>query len=278
VIDAHVHVWTLEPDRYPWQQTLAHVPIPGEPATAEDLLDEMDRAGVGHAVLVQPSVYGWNNDYLCDCLDRWPDRFVGICLVDPRADGAGEALRYWCAERGCRGVRVNLIGHSDAAWVLDAARQELWDAARELGISVSFQMLPGQAPVVRELARREPETLFIVDYLGPDAFHDGSGAPAVELLAEAPNAWFKLIASGPDSRERYPFRDLWPLYEHAVRSFGPERIVFGTDFPHVRRACPYADAAAWLAELPFLDERARAAIGNDNAAELWDLAYDRRRA
>ena len=68
----------------------AHVPIPSEAATAESLIAEMDRAGVSHAVLVQPSVYGWNNDYLCDCLaNTGRRRFVGVCLVDPKADRRG---------------------------------------------------------------------------------------------------------------------------------------------------------------------------------------------
>lgn len=113
MIDAHVHVWTLDPERYPWQPILGHVPVPTKPATIEALLGQMDSSGVTHALLVQPSVYGWNNAYLCDTLTRYAGRCVGVCLVDPRSGRAGDDLLYWCRERGCRGLRVNTIGDQE---------------------------------------------------------------------------------------------------------------------------------------------------------------------
>src|SRR2546428_290721 len=81
---------------------------------------------------------------------------------------------------------------------------------------------------------------------------------ALELLSRQPNTWYKLLSIGHDSRGPYPFRDLWLLYQRAVAWLGPQRIVFGTDFPYVRDACPYAAAIDWLSELPFLDDAARA--------------------
>jgi predicted TIM-barrel fold metal-dependent hydrolase len=269
MIDGHVHVWTLEPERYAWQPTLAHVPIPTRPATAEALIAEMDQAGVSRTVLVQHSVYGWDNSYLCDCLERYPERFAGICLVDPRSERAADDLRYWCQERGCHGVRLNLIAELDASWALGPARQVLWQAAADLGIPVALQMLPAQAAVALELAARHPGVNLVLDYMGAAAYHDGTGLAAVGTLSQAPNISIKVIAAGPDSREAYPFRDLWPLYEGAVARFGPDRIVFGTDYPHVLTACSYPDAIRWLGELPFLDDAGRALVADGNARRLW---------
>jgi L-fuconolactonase len=132
------------------------------------------------------------------------------------------------------------------------------------------------------MVRACPDTAFILDHLGKPDVKAGLLDPwreHVSALAALSNVMCKLSGLVTEAdHQRWTPEHLAPYVSHAVSAFGPERIVFGTDFPHVRRACPYADAAAWLAELPFLDERARAAIGNDNAAELWDLAYDRRRA
>ena len=274
MIDAHVHVWTLDAARYPWQPTLAHIPIPTEPATGEALIAEMDVAGVSHAVLVQPSVYGWNNDYLCDCLQRWPDRFVGVCLVDPRAADADERLDYWVRGRGCRGLRINVIAEPDAAWLLEPARRGLWRAARRLDVSVAFQMLPAHAEVVARLATRHPDMTFIADYFGAAAFHDGSGIAAIDRLAPLPNLWYKIQALGSDSRRPYPFEDLRPLYARAVERLGPHRLVFATDFPHIYKGCSYAQGIRWLDTLPFLDAAARAAIGDANARSLWRIAAE----
>ncbi len=268
MIDAHVHVWALDPERYPWRPTLPHVPIPTTPATVEDLLAEMEGAGVEKAVLVQPSVYGWDNSYLCDCLERYPGRFAGVCLVDPRSGHAADDLRYWCAERGCQGARINLIAERDCSW-LGQAQEEIWNTAKDLGASVSLQMLPAHTPVVGELVARHPEVRFIIDYLGPGAFHDGSGTVAIDLLASYPNTFFKLLSVGQDSRGPYPFRDLWPLYERALEAFGGDRMVFGSDFPHVRQQPGYAAAIAWLDELPFVDASARALLIERTAGALW---------
>jgi predicted TIM-barrel fold metal-dependent hydrolase len=269
VIDGHVHVWVLDPERYPWQQTLAQVPIPDMAASAEDLLGHMDSAGVERALLLQPSVYGWDNSYLCDSADRYPDRFGAVCLVDPRAPGAGDDLRYWCRERGCCGVRVNLIEDGDSDWLTAPGQQGLWEAVGELGIPVSLQMRPDHAAGVRKLARAYPAIRFIADYLGRQAAHDGTGATALRQLSAEQNVSAKLLAAGQDSDERYPFRDLWPLYQAAVEAFGASRIMFGTEFPHVMAHCRYEEAAQLLSTLPFIDEQDRKLIGEKTALEIY---------
>jgi len=272
MIDAHVHVWTLDTKRYPWHQTLAHVPIPAQAATAESLTVEMDRAGVSHAVLVQPSVYGWNNDYLCDCLAKWPRRFVGVCLVDPKAEDAVERLEYWTVKRGCRGLRINLIAETDSSWILSPSRHGLWQTARKLGISIALQILPDHAATVSKLAAANSDIIFIVDYMGPAAFHDGEGITAIEKLAPNRNIHYKVQCLGQDSGQPYPFEDLVPLYHTALREFGASRLLFGTDFPHVCKACSYSEAVRWLGGLSFLTEAEKHDIGEGNACKLWRIS------
>jgi L-fuconolactonase len=270
VIDGHTHVWVLDPQRYPWHQTLAHVPIPTTSASVEDLVEEMSKAEVTRAVLVQPSVYGWDNSYLCDALDRFPHLFAGVCLVDPRSARAGEELRYWCQERGCQGVRINLIGERDATWVLGKDQLGIWATAAELEVPVCLQMLPEQTTVAQSLAGRYPAIRFVVDGLGPDAARGDAGHVALRALAEGANIYYKVL-TGSESSEPFPFRDLWPLYQTAFESFGPDRLLFGTDFPHVRAACRYDEATRLLGQLPFLDARAKQRIGEGTACELWDF-------
>jgi predicted TIM-barrel fold metal-dependent hydrolase len=272
LIDGHVHIWVLDPARYPWQQTLAHVPIPDAPAGAEMLMEAMDAAVVSHAILVQPSVYGWDNGYMCDCLDRWPGRFAAICLVDPRSADAARHLQHWVGERGCCGVRINLISEPDAAWIHEESRTALWEMAAGLEVSISLQMRPRHVDAVAGLAARYPDTPFVVDYLGKEAFHDGSGPEALAKLAARPNMNYKILTLGQDSKQPYPYEDLRPLYAEAYRRFGRERLVFGTDFPHVLGHGSYAEGIAWIETLPFLDASARGYVTDANARRLWRLA------
>jgi predicted TIM-barrel fold metal-dependent hydrolase len=272
IVDTHVHVWSQDAARYPWQPTLAHVPIPTYPAPVEGLLADMDGAGVSHAVLVQPSVYGWDNRYLRDCLERWPDRFVGVCLVDPdSADPRGD-LGRWCGERGCQGVRLNIIRQADPGWLAAPRQDAFWRAVEELGLSVSMHMDLGHAPLVARLAARHPSTTFMIDYLGAAVHCEPEPGGHLDRLAAQPNIVFKLLATGEDSRQPYPFADLVPFYRAVWQRFGARRMVFGSDYPGVRFACSYAQAVDWPRHLDFLSEADRRQILGATPAGLWRFA------
>jgi predicted TIM-barrel fold metal-dependent hydrolase len=125
MVDAHTHVWTLDPAAYPWQPTLSHVPIPTEAATKAQLVGEMDAADVEWVVLVQPSVYDWDNSYLCDAIAAHPCRPAGVCLVDPDDAAAPAQLAHGCVA-GCRGFRFNLTNQDDVSWLLEPRLEPLW--------------------------------------------------------------------------------------------------------------------------------------------------------
>ena len=81
----------------------------------------------------------------------------------------------------------------------------------------------------------------------------------------------QLLSLSQDSSLAYPFADLFPLYEGAVAEFGVERVVFGTDFPHVRDRSDYAESVRWLQELPFLNESEQAVVGDRTARDLFGI-------
>jgi predicted TIM-barrel fold metal-dependent hydrolase len=218
-------------------------------------------------VLVQPSVYGWDNSYLCDCLERYTDHFAGVCLVNPRSGTGGADLRYWCRERGCRGVRVNLIADNDVSWLLGHGPEGIWGAAAELLVPVLLQPLASQAETLAELVRRWPTVTFVVDYLGFEGFHTPAGKRAIDLLATHANVYFKVLSVFSDSRVGYPHLDIAPLYEYAARAFGSARLLLGSDFPYVRQSSAYSQAIDWLVGLDFLDS----AVADASARALWSL-------
>src|SRR5439155_16917814 len=102
ILEPHVHVWTLDSARYPWAADTASPPT--ESATAEELLQVLDANGVAGAVLVQVIYYGWDNTYAADCRRRYPDRFAGVCLVDPQRPDAPQRQEYEVKERGFSGI------------------------------------------------------------------------------------------------------------------------------------------------------------------------------
>jgi predicted TIM-barrel fold metal-dependent hydrolase len=271
IVDTHVHVFSDDAGRYPWQPTLAHVPIPTGSATAEDLLAEMDAAQVSHTVLVQPSVYGGDNSYLCDSIARWPDRFAGICHILPGTRNAQRDLEYWCGERGCQGVRINIIRQADPSWLLAPEQETYWRTVEALGLAVSMHMELDHAPLLVELAGRHPRTSFLVEYLGSAVYRGGDHGPLLDQLAGRPNILFKLLCAGEDSRDPYPFADIIAFYTAVLRRFGTGRALLGSDYPGVRSICSYGEAMGWLLYFPQLTAADRQQILGDNPARIWRL-------
>jgi len=271
IVDTHAHVWSSDPSTYPFQPILSHVPPPTQPAPVEMLIDDMDCAGVDRVVLVQPSVYGWDNRYLMDCLARWPQRFAGICLVDPRAPDPAADLSRWCGPGGCTGLRFNIIRQGDAGWLLDAARRPLFAAVEALGLNLSFHMDIGQAPVIAALAARHPATPFIVDYLGGAVHRDPEADVHLDTLAGVPNVAFKLLCVAEDARTPYPFPDIVPFYRRVLDRFGAARVMYGSDYPGVRTVCSYEQAVDWGRRFPGLSEEERRQVMGGTAARLLRL-------
>lgn len=259
----------MEPSRYPWQQTLSDVPIPAAAADVDGFIGALDDAGVAAAVLVQPSTYGWDNSYLCDSVERFPGRLVGICLVDYHSPDAADDLTYWCRRRSCQGLRINLIGDPEPALIVGAHMRELWTAVARLDITLSFQIRPAMAEYVAEICGRLSDVQITLDYLGRDAFFDSGALAAVDLLAESPNLHAKLMPLGVDSGLEYPYPDILPLSRHIIDRFGPRRVIFGSDYPYVRDCCGYRSGTRWLGEVSGLSAADLRRVTDTNARGLW---------
>jgi len=272
IVDAHAHVWSSDPVTYPWQPILAHVPPPTLAAPVERMIADMDRAGVDKVVLVQPSVYGWDNRYLMECLAGAPGRFAGICLIDPRSPTPRDDLLRWCGPGKCAGLRLNTIRQGDLSWLAGTDRQPLFAALEALGLSLSFHMDIDQAPVVAELAARHPAIAFIVDYLGGEV-HARRDAPAfLDRLARQANVHVKLLCVAEDARTPYPFPDIVPFYRAVLERFGAARVLYGSDYPGACTVCSYEQAVAWGRDFPGLSDAERAQVMGGTAARLFRLA------
>lgn len=269
IIDAHAHVWSSDPATYPWQPILAHVPPPTLLAPVERMITDMDRAGVDRVVLVQPSVYGWDNRYLMECLTREPGRFLGICLIDPRSPTPQDDLLRWCGPGKCQGLRLNTIRQGDLSWLASDERRPLFAALEALDLSLSFHMDIAQAPVVAELAARHPAIAFIVDYLGGQVHADTDAPGYLDLLALQPNVHVKLLCVAEDSRTPYPFPDIVPFYRAAMERFGAARTMYGSDYPGVCTVCSYEQAVDWGRNFPDLSDGERALVMGGTAARLF---------
>lgn len=271
-VDAHAHIWSSNLRAYPWGPH-DQVPIPADRASAEDLVDVFDRVGVAGGICLQPRVYGYDHAYLTDALQTHPGRLAGVCIVNPVRPGGPEELRTLVQEHGYRGLRLNPMADANPDWLDGPEGDPLWRQAAELGVVVSVLIAPDQLSGLYAVAQRFPDIPIIVDHLGRCSPRTSTDQKRSLLgLAHLPNVSVKVSALCTLSNESYPYQDLHPLIEACYQSFGPERLLWGTDYPHVLAGGPYQLALdAVRHRMPFISSGDLAAILGGNAIRMYRL-------
>lgn len=269
VVDSHLHVWRAAEG----ETTAPRTMVPPQADVPIELAEEtMTEHRVDRAVLVQPVFRGEDNSYIAECTRARPDKFAAVCVVDPRLPGAESRLADWVGQ-GCRGLRLRPRIPSEAGIFGDPATYPLWEAADRLSVVVSLLASPDHAPTIGSLAERFAGVSIVVDHLGhPDAA-GGAALPSFRTLldlARHSRVHLKLSGFHHFSQPRFPYVDCRPLVRAAYEHFGPQRLLWGSDFPHVLLANSYARSIAILDQaLGGESSPEREAVMGGNALRLY---------
>ncbi|MBI2952565.1 amidohydrolase [bacterium] len=279
IVDTHVHVWEIDPPRYPIGPTApSWKTMPDEPGAADELLTEMDQHGVDRTVLVQTSWSTWDNGYIADSVARFPDRFIGHGLIDPQDPKNADQVRYWVQERGLVGFRFHPIYYPGEKILLTRQNEPMWEAIAGLNAVIQFHLRPDFADQVDAIARRHPHLTLIIDHMGyPKVDEDPATYRPILDLARHPNMCLKLSdVAGHSRQKRFPYADVHPFIQSLLSAFGSGRMVWGTGYPghhRVKHKWPtLAEELRLIREgLPFLTEADKERILGGTAAKVWKL-------
>jgi len=276
--DAHVHYWNPGPLTYPW---LAGVPAINQPLGPGELRAEAGPQLPRRIVFVQadcaPDQGLAEVEWIESLADQAPP-VAGIVAFAAMNQGHHTVrhLQHLAARPLVRGVRHLIQGEADPLFCCRDAFVAGVRACGELGLSFDLCLKPPQLPAAAELVARCPGTTFILDHGGkPDlTTPDLAGWRAdVAALARHPHVACKLsglVTEAPPGGAT-PDR-LAPAVDHLLACFGAGRLVFGSDWPVVKLACPYPTwhkmAKLLLARLA---DDEQAAIFNENAARIYRL-------
>ncbi|CAN5868862.1 amidohydrolase family protein [soil metagenome] len=278
IVDTHVHVWEIDPPKYPIGPTAPNwTALPDEPGTADELIAEMDAHAVNWAVLVQTSWSTWDNGYIADSVARFPDRLIGHGLIDPQNPDNAEQVRYWVKERGLVGFRFHPMYYPDEKILLTAQNQAMWEEIAALNAVIQFHLRAEQADQVAAIAQRYPHLSLIIDHMGYPQMNEPLVAfqPILDL-ARYPNVHFKLSDVAGRSQQSFPYQDVQPFIQQLINAFGAQRTVWGTGYPGRHRVKhkwpPLAEELRLIREgLPFLTATDKDRILGGTAAKLWGL-------
>ena len=237
-VDIHPHIISNDEKRYPpaplfgkrsdWSQE--------RPSTVESLIAAMDAAGVAKAAVVHSSTtYGFDNAYVVDGCNQYPDRLVAVGSVDMLADDVCEVVRGW-AGKGLAGLRIFTGGSTkdfDPSELDDPRSFKAWELLGELGLPMCVQTGAIGLPQIEMLAKKFPKVNIILDHLGrPDVLDGPPYARAASLfdLAGLPNLYMKLTPRifGDVKKEKASAETFFP---RVVEAFGADRMAWGSNFP-----------------------------------------------
>jgi predicted TIM-barrel fold metal-dependent hydrolase len=248
IVDAQVHLWLTGTPSGHHRQVSSY--------TAEELLAEMDEAGVDAALLHPPHSWDPNsNAQAIAAVEKYPDRFAilgQVPITEPETSRA--KLQTWKQLPGMLGLRYPLINATQQAWVTDGTLDWLWAEAETLGLPVAT-MAGRFLPAFAKVAERHPNLKLIIDHCGlvRDGRDEAAFANLQQLLplANHPNVALKATGAPGYSTAPYPFRNLHDGLHRIFDAFGPHRFFWGTDL--TRMPCSYRQCVTMFTEeLPWL--------------------------
>jgi L-fucono-1,5-lactonase len=262
-IDTHQHFWRYSPSEYGWiDDAMASIRRDFLP---EDLAAEIAGAGVDGVVSVQACHTIAETEWLLAmaAAHPWIRGVVGwVPLADPAAPALLERL---AAHPSLRGVRHVLQAEPDAFMDRSDFNAGL-SRLHRLQLAYDILIVHHQLPAAIRLVDRHPDQTFVLDHIAKPDIRGGSRQPwsnNMSELARRPNVFCKL--SGVVTEADYATwseKQILPYMETALAAFGPERMMFGSDWPVCRAATPYAD---WVHTV----ERFAASLSADEQQALF---------
>jgi predicted TIM-barrel fold metal-dependent hydrolase len=265
-IDTHAHVFARD---LPLTSDRRYAPA--YDATLADYLGMLDRNGMSHGVLVQPSFLGMDNTYMLEALRREPRRLRGIAVVAPET--APDELRR-LDRAGIVGLRLNLIGQPDPDLTSETWQRHLAQVA-VLGWQIEVHAEARRLPLLLKPLLRA-EVSVVVDHFGrpdPRLGTEDPGFRDLLTLGATRRVWVKLSAAyrnGTDGAGERTARAAVPLLRDA---FGLDRLVWGSDWPHTQFEKVISPAATRHALDTWLPDPAeRRIVLADTPARLFRLS------
>ena len=272
-IDAHQHFWRLTRGDYGWlTPALAPIHRDFEPA---DLAPLLGRAGVDGTVLVQAAPTVAETRFLLELAAGAPFVLGVVGWAPLDAPDAADVVTDLAANRRLRGLRPMLHDIPDVDWMLRPALTAGLRALAALDLTFDALVRPRHLPNLHRLLDRHPDLRVVIDHgAKPDIAAGAHGAWAEDMarLARDTRAWVKLSGLVTEDGPGWSVERLRPYVDHLLHHFGPDRLIFGSDWPVVTLRAGYAEwLAAVEALLGGLERPARDRVLGENAITCYQL-------
>ncbi len=273
-IDAHQHFWSLSRFDYPW--------MPPEPTPLRrdflpgDLTPILERNRFDGSVAVQATTDPREAAWLLQLASENPMVLGVVAWVDLTDPRLGDTLDELQKHPRFRGVRHPVHDEDDDRWLL---RSSVLSGLRELErrrIPYDLLLRPRHLPLVPELVDAVPELPLVIDHIAKPLIAEGAVEPwasDIERAARIPHIYVKLSGMITEADQaKWNSSQLRPYVQHVWSVFGPERCIFGSDWPVCLLAGIWKEVLASTTQaLGPIPADVRAGVMGENAARFYGL-------
>ena len=245
IVDAHHHVWDLAVRDQDWITGEALAPL-RRSFTAEELETQAAGAGVTASVVVQTVTVPGETPELLALAARSPLIAAVVGWTDLTHPGIADTLAALGELPGGRtlaGIRHQVQSEPDPDWLLRPDVHRGLAAVEAAGLVYDLVIVPRQLPAATRAAAEHPGLTFVLDHLGKPPVTSGrvdTWAADVRALAALPNTVCKLSGLVTEADwHSWTVADLRPYGDTVVNAFGPDRLMFGSDWPVSTLAATY---------------------------------------
>ena len=246
-IDAHVHVWTPDVEKYPLAEGWTREQMDPRSFTPEQLLAHAGPCGVDRIVLIQMSFYKFDNSYMLDTMRRFPGVFSGVAVIDEQgSDPAGQMRDL--KKQGVRGFRIRPDERPVDTWLDGPGMAAMWKCGADEGLAMCHLVNPDALKSIDRMCGKHGDTPVVIDHfarIGVDGTIRPADVQALCDLARHKNVSVKISAFYALGKKQAPYTDLVPMIRRLLDAYGPERLMWATDCPfQVQHGHTYEDSIA----------------------------------
>ncbi|QWD96947.1 amidohydrolase [Polynucleobacter sp. MG-6-Vaara-E2] len=270
-VDCHAHICGPA-SQFPYAQERIYTP---PDATLENYESLLAMLGVDRAVLVQPSVYGTDNRAMLAALKGRPEKFRGVAVISNDVKKINEKELEELHNSGVRGIRCNIVDVTDKSAGLPIQNlKDLAERIQPFGWHLELLMHVNEYPNLAKVFENFPVDLVFGHFGYSHAKYGISDAGFQGLLELLKNqrAWVKMTGPYRICDGDLPYADMRALNDAVIKA-NPERLVWGSDWPHVmvKKQMPHdADLCDLFGEW-VTDPSLRKSILVDNPCILYDF-------
>ena len=243
-VDAHHHFWDPSTRDYPWMtEELAAIRQRFGP---EDLAPLVERAGIERTILVQTTSSLEETREFLATASATPFIEGVVGWVDLTDAAAGDAIAELATGEGGSqlvGIRHQVHDEPDPAWLLRPEVNRGIAAVGAAGLVYDLLVRPRELPAALATVRAHPDVAFVIDHLAKPSIRLGELEPWLGLLrpfGELEHVACKLSGLVTEADwQGWRLADLQPFVDAAIEIFGPDRLMFGSDWPVCLLAATY---------------------------------------